>query len=542
MANFRRSDNRRHTLRFWFWAVTFLVWGLLVCAYVPAVILVSQNHGVTPLEATALFGVGAASSVVWFAGIRHLLLWLVSLRALDFPVGDSPLGDSLMGPRQVARVALLYCTANDFNGVALRRSMSQISAVTTLILDDSSQASARDEIDQFARDNDAEVIRRFERSGYKAGNLNNALAQILHRFDYFVVVDSDEILAPTFVTQALRNFSADPSIGIVQGRHRAISAGTGFSTLFAGLLETHISVVHRARTQIGFTAFMGRGAMISAECLRAVGRIPEVVTEDVALSLEARIVGFRVEYDHSIVSVEDYPINYHAFRLQHAKNVEGTTEFILGSTKRILRSRLKLSEKIDLIVEQLTAPLSGLAGVLLLASGLVIAALSSEARPPVWSIIATGIFGVAALVPETVRRLREDSFRGALLFLAASSALYGSTIVLTVGSMFKVLFGGRAIFHITPKSVHTMTFADVLRQLRVDIFASVVLIVSALLVAGSVVPALSIVGPTVAGILFYCGDLVAMRRKNRELTAVALKLHPLLVLLRTGLGLGVKGP
>ena len=102
------------------------------------------------------------------------------------------------------RFLLLYCTCNDFNAEALESCMRQrYKNFRTVILDDSSDEEYKARIDKFAAEHGAEVIRRKERKGYKAGNLNNYLCGRTD-YDYFVVLDSDEVIPENYIQGVLK--------------------------------------------------------------------------------------------------------------------------------------------------------------------------------------------------------------------------------------------------------------------------------------------------------------------------------------------------
>ncbi|MCU1582303.1 MAG: Cellulose synthase/poly-beta,6-N-acetylglucosamine synthase-like glycosyltransferase [Microbacteriaceae bacterium] len=474
-------------------------WLALLAGYAVAVELASAAR---PLVATiVLLFAGLASSVIWLNGIRHLVMWLTGPIWSRMAARNEPRRASR---QDEARVALLYCTRDDFNAAALRRSMAQQHRVTTLILDDSADSANQGIIDDFAEEAGCRVVRRHRRTGFKAGNLNNALGAILDDFDYFVVLDSDEVIPPDFVTRALSWFAGDPQIGIVQANHRAWRGETAFTAAFSGMLGSHISVAQPARSHGGFSAFMGRGAMISADCYRAAGPIPELVIEDVAFSLEARIAGFTIAFDRELVCMEDYPIDYHAFRSQHVKLVEGTTEFLRRSWRRILSSPLRPSEKADLLFEQTMVPLLGFSGLVLILSSIVLTAFGGgPLHQPLWTVLATGFFAAAPLLPETVRVARRRGLFRALGFLALASALYSSTLLVTLRASWKVLLGQRATFRVTPKSVRRFgRWWETLVALRFELGAAGVATVVVFAVNGTLMAALPIAGPVLAAVGF----------------------------------------
>ena len=356
-------------------------------------------------------------------------------------------------------------------------------------------------------------MRRSHRTGFKAGNLNHGIAGLIDDFDYFVILDSDEVIPPHFVSQALEWFRSEPQIGIVQARHRAWRGVTTFTAAFSGMVGSHLAIAQPARSQAGFSAFLGRGAMISADCYRNAGPVPEVVLEDVAFSLEVRLAGYRIAYDHDLVCVEDYPVDYRAFRSQHTKLVEGATEFLVRSARRILTSRLSLREKADLLIEQLMVPLMGVAGLALIISGLLLTIPGQTAYPQLWAVGATALLGMAPLLPEAVRVLRQHGILAAATFLALATTLYSSTLLITLRATAKILLGHTATFKVTPKKPRR---GRMLASLRLDIWVASVALSAALLLSGSAVPALPIAGPTLAALCFA-------RFGNRLVRPVALR-------------------
>lgn len=77
------------------------------------------------------------------------------------------------------RVTLLYCTCNDFEANSLEWSMKQdydSKLLKTVILDDSTDPDYKAKVDEFAKQHKGvKVIRRKDRKGFKAGNINNYL-------------------------------------------------------------------------------------------------------------------------------------------------------------------------------------------------------------------------------------------------------------------------------------------------------------------------------------------------------------------------------
>ena len=148
-------------------------------------------------------------------------------------------------------VFLLYCACDDFNGDDLQRSMQQNYTNTkTVILDDSKNAESKAEIDAFAREHKVQVVRRNSSIGFKAGNLNNFLRTA--KFDYFVILDSDEIIPPYFIQRALDYFARYENVGIVQADHIATRNKNKFMNLFAIGVNSHWLTYQAVKHHHGF--------------------------------------------------------------------------------------------------------------------------------------------------------------------------------------------------------------------------------------------------------------------------------------------------
>ncbi len=116
------------------------------------------------------------------------------------------------------RVAVLYATMNDVVPECLD-AIRQHYPVDVYILDDSSDPLARATVDSLATRHRFEVVRRSERTGFKAGAINAWFRRFGTRYDYLVLLDSDSYLPPDWVGEALRYAEAPPNsrVAVFQG-------------------------------------------------------------------------------------------------------------------------------------------------------------------------------------------------------------------------------------------------------------------------------------------------------------------------------------
>ncbi|WP_165310908.1 glycosyltransferase [Microbacterium protaetiae] len=400
----------------------------------------------TGTVATLAIGYALCAALIWFAGARALVLWALSQRmlrraaALPATAAASP----------TLRVALLYCVADDFCPDALRASMRQSIAVDTYILDDSRDAANQTHIDAFAAEHLATVIRRPHRTGFKAGNLNHALSALRGRFDACVVLDSDTVLPRGFVAAASAQLQDDGTLAVVQAVPDA--AGTTlFARVLGPLVNAHALANHLPRTRAGLPMFIGRGALIRAAAIHAVGGVPETVAEDLALTTRLRAAGWGIAIRPDLRFGETYPIDYAALRTQVGKAAEGAAEFLRSAALRSSALRaLRHRERLDALTETALLPAGALAGLGIMLSGVLLAVAGIAL--PAGLMAATAVIALMPLLPTGVATWRRHGALPAAVFLAAASLVYGSVALLTLRRTARVLCGRRAVFTVTPKT------------------------------------------------------------------------------------------
>lgn len=458
--------------------------------------------------AVLIAGYALCAALIWFAGIRSLTLWMLARRMLRRSAAPR-LQTAASAP---FRVAMLYCVCDDFAADALRASMRQSVEVDTYILDDSRDAAHRTRVDAFAAEQVATVIRRTSRTGFKAGNLNHALRALQGRYDAYVVLDSDTVLPRGFVAAAAAQLSADDALAVVQ----AVPDATGptlFARVFAPLVNAHARANHLPRSRSGLPMFIGRGALLRARALDDVGGVPETVAEDLALSVRLRAAGWGIRIRPDLRFCETYPIDYAAFRTQVGKAAEGAAEFLRSGALRAVRPR----ERIDALIETSLLPAGAAAGIGLMLTGalLAVTGLAVPAAIPA----ATALIALVPLLPATVATLRRNGVVPAAIFLAATSAVYGSVALLTLRRTARVLRGRRAVFTVTPKAVTRP--ATALRDVRPDLIAVAVAALAAVALHSPALAAGFAAPVAVAVLLLSLRAPRTQRRQRRARTAAS---------------------
>ncbi len=288
-------------------------------------------------------------------------------------------------------VALLYTTCNDFVEESARSCVQQnYPDYTVYILDDSADPLYRSRVDRFAAlyPGQVRVVRRANRKGFKAGNLNHALAGTASSQSVFALADADEILPPDFLSRLVPRLLKDPSCGFIQANHR-------FNRHNASLLpkamgdgvDIHWRWYQPLRNKYGFVMLLGHGAVLRREAWEAVGGFPELVSEDLAYALHLREIGWKGVFAEDMICYEDFPESIKAFRIRYMKWTRGTCELLSREFgKIILSKRISFSEKCDVLLPTLNLPLSMCYFLFMINANLVIPMLFGSPRPLTLSI------------------------------------------------------------------------------------------------------------------------------------------------------------
>lgn len=250
-------------------------------------------------------------------------------------------------------VAILYTCMNDLKEKAVAACLAQnYPNFSVYILDDSTIATEQNRVDAL-RNKYAErvsIIRRKNRKGFKAGNLNFTLHNIAHSYKYVCVLDADELIPVNFLHEMVAIAEVNKEIAFFQASHQQYGE-TEYGTATGDGIEFHWNYFLPARNRFGFVYFYGHGALLNSQILMSVGGFPEVVSEDLALTARLREAGYRGYYVHNIKCFEETPPSYQAFCRRNRKIVSGTLDFLVRFYPSFLWSKkVSLVEKVDLFI------------------------------------------------------------------------------------------------------------------------------------------------------------------------------------------------
>lgn len=262
-----------------------------------------------------------------------------------------------------AGIAILYMTSNDFDAKSVESILNQTYDNTKLyICDDSTDGTYQKLIDDFVSEHtNITHIRREERTGYKAGNINNAINYVNEKF--CIICDSDQILPATFTSDMVQLFLSHgtDNVAYIQASHKIrIDNGTFLQRTLGSGIELFWDYIVYARYKYGFSMFYGHGGIFQTEIVKTV-KFPEIVAEDLAFSIVVQELGYKGIFTRDVYSYESFPDQVSVFRKRHMKWVRGSCEFLKDFSWVTLKSKsLSISEKVDVMFSVGQVPLGGI--------------------------------------------------------------------------------------------------------------------------------------------------------------------------------------
>ena len=191
------------------------------------------------------------------------------------------------------------------------------------------------------------LLRRAERSGYKAGALAAGLRAASG--EAIAIFDADFLPPRDFLRRAIPALR-QPGVGMVQARWGHVNRDYSWLTrVQALLLDAHFVLEHGARHRGGcFFNFNGTAGVWRREAIEdAGGWQPDTLTEDLDLSYRAQLAGWRFVFLPDLVAPAELPVAMHDFKVQQQRWTTGSIQTCLKLLPAVLRSRAPLRVKLE---------------------------------------------------------------------------------------------------------------------------------------------------------------------------------------------------
>jgi len=219
------------------------------------------------------------------------------------------------------------------------------------VLDDSSDETvhiARATVEKFAAEGlDIHYIHRTDRSGFKAGALENGMKTA--KGELISIFDADFVPKPDFLRK-LVNYFTDPLVGCAQMRWSHINGAYNLLTRIQTImLDGHFVVEQTTRNRSGsFFNFNGTAGIWRREAIEMSGGWQhDTLTEDTDLSFRAQLMGWRFVYLLDEEAPAEIPVDINAFKAQQRRWAKGVLQVWFKLRKRIWSAPLPLRVKLE---------------------------------------------------------------------------------------------------------------------------------------------------------------------------------------------------
>lgn len=198
------------------------------------------------------------------------------------------------------------------------------------VLDDSTDNTTdicREEVKKLLQQGfDISLIHRTDRTGFKAGALQNALAST--KSDYIFILDADFVPDPDILHQTIHYFT-DPKIGLIQTRWEHLNRTHNLLTrIEAMFLDGHFELEQTARNRSGrFFTFNGTAGIWRKSCIEdAGGWNHDTLNEDMDISYRAQIKGWKFIFLNDVTTPAELPITMDGFKTQQHRWTKGSIQ------------------------------------------------------------------------------------------------------------------------------------------------------------------------------------------------------------------------
>lgn len=194
---------------------------------------------------------------------------------------------------------------------------------------------------------DAEHVHRTDRTGFKAGALENGTESA--KGEYLFILDADFVPNPDVLLKTIHYF-ADEKIGMIQTRwehiNRTFNALTRVQAMF---LDGHLELEQTARNRSGrFFTFNGTAGIWRKACIAdAGGWEHDTLTEDMDLSYRAQLKGWKFIFLNDVTTPAELPVDMEGFKSQQHRWTKGSIQVCKKILLDIWKSKAPLICKME---------------------------------------------------------------------------------------------------------------------------------------------------------------------------------------------------
>src|SRR6266850_4296049 len=220
------------------------------------------------------------------------------------------------------------------------------------VLDDSTDETvklAEATVDKYQRLGfDIEYVHRSDRTGFKAGALENGMKTA--KGELLAIFDADFVPKPDCLRK-LVNYFTDPMVGCAQMRWSHINGNYNLLTrLQTIMLDGHFVVEQTTRNRTGgFFNFNGTAGIWRRKAIELSGGWQhDTLTEDTDLSFRAQLMGWKFVYLLDEEAPAEIPVEINSFKAQQRRWAKGVMQVGLKLYPRIWSAPLPFRVKLEM--------------------------------------------------------------------------------------------------------------------------------------------------------------------------------------------------
>jgi beta-mannan synthase len=215
------------------------------------------------------------------------------------------------------------------------------------VCDDSTREAVRKKVDGaviacLEQGHNVQLVRRDNRSGFKAGAMVDGMARVADQgFEYVAIFDADFEPPEDFLYSTVVHMMRDDNCAFVQTRWTFTNSNSLLTWAQKVGLEFHFAVEQRARSFLGhFFNFNGTAGVWRIKAIDdAGGWESDTVVEDMDLSLRVYLKGWRSIYLHDVKCPNELPSTLSAYKTQQFRWLSGPMQIVRKSFANIFFSK-----------------------------------------------------------------------------------------------------------------------------------------------------------------------------------------------------------
>jgi cellulose synthase/poly-beta-1,6-N-acetylglucosamine synthase-like glycosyltransferase len=192
-----------------------------------------------------------------------------------------------------------------------------------------------------SRGYNVQVIRRTDRTGFKAGALQHGLK--FTDAEFVAIFDADFVPPVDFLRRAMSFFINRPGLGLVQGRWTHLNKNASLITRGQAMgIDGHFMIEQAARSWNGlFMNFNGTAGVFRRTAIESSGGWQhDTLTEDMDLSYRMQLADWETEYVPDLTVPAEIPEDINAFKNQQFRWAKGSIQTAIKIIPMLARKKM----------------------------------------------------------------------------------------------------------------------------------------------------------------------------------------------------------